>query len=308
MGENSKIAWTHHTFNPWWGCTPVSPGCDNCYALTWSKRVGQDCFNESHRRFFDDAYWQKPLKWDRAAQQAGERHRVFCASMADVFESASSMDHTYQRVRLFNLIRKTTNLDWLLLTKRPENILHCLPGDWVRGSFFHNAWLGVTVENQEMANKRIPILLDIPAAVRFVSVEPMLGPVDWKRWIPTGRTARRPDGTTVIEPHFWMTRCERCGWVGSSELCPEYDPEDIICPACVRSVGSAELPSINWVICGGESGPRARPMHPDWVRSLRDQCVSAGAPFFFKQWGGRSKDATLDGQEWRQFPGGGVTA
>lgn len=176
MGENSDIEWTHHTFNPWWGCHKVSPGCKNCYAEALDHRLGNDEHWGLHapRKFFGDKHWNNPLRWDRAAAQAGERHRVFCASVADVFEDRP--DLVEHRERLWKLIAQTTHLDWLLLTKRPENFGKMLPwGDapWA------NVWLGASAENQEYADLRLPILRATPAAIRFVSYEPALEAVNF---------------------------------------------------------------------------------------------------------------------------------
>ncbi len=178
MSENSAIEWCHHTFNPWWGCIEVSPACDNCYARTFAKRVGQKVWGpagETPRRFFADKHWAEPLKWDQKAREAGERRRVFCASMADVFEQNDALDP--HRERLWDLISDTPMLDWLLLTKRPQNIMRMIPMSWTEDAPF-NVWYGTTVEDQHYADQRIPILLDVPAVVRFLSMEPLLGPVD----------------------------------------------------------------------------------------------------------------------------------
>jgi protein gp37 len=178
MGRNSQIEWTHHTFNPWWGCQKVSPACDNCYAELWAKRMGHRLWDkDSPRRFFTDAHWREPLKWNEDAQLAGERQRVFCASMADVFEHRSDLNS--QRTRLWELVDNTPYLDWLLLTKRPQNVARIAPWgtNWPA-----NVWLGTSVENQAQAEKRLPFLLRTPAAVRFLSCEPLLGPVDLRDW------------------------------------------------------------------------------------------------------------------------------
>lgn len=249
-----------------------------------------------------EPYWRQPLKWNAEAEAAGERRRVFCASLADVFEDwgspildasgatmfqccqcqhvwsarMSDRDPTKRdcriicaecrsvgpnemtmadvRRRLFGVIDRTPSLGWLLLTKRPENIARMMPTyacdcrEFWEGhhpecptrSGRHNVWLGTSVENQEAADERIPHLLNVPASVRFLSCEPLLGPVDLRRCLGGDREAREVQN----------------GWHG-----------------------------IQWVIVGGESGPGARPMHPDWVRSIRDQCAAAGVPFFFKQHG-----------------------
>lgn len=178
MAKNSHIEWTHHTFNPWWGCKKVSPACDNCYAELWAKRMGHQIWGlDAPRRFFSDAHWKEPLKWDKEAQLNGQRSRVFCASMADVFERRGDLNK--ERIRLWELIDKTPNLDWLLLTKRPQNIERIVP--WGK-NWPSNVWLGTTVENQILAEKRLPFLLSLPATVRFISCEPLLGKLQLQRW------------------------------------------------------------------------------------------------------------------------------
>lgn len=178
MGRETGIAWCHHTFNPWWGCVKISPACTNCYAATFDKRLGGDHWGvDSSRKFFGDKHWNEPLKWNKEAQAKGERARVFCASMADVFEDRP--DLVAPRLRLWKLIESTPWLDWLLLTKRPQNISRMLPTDKENGiPFFRNVWLGTTVESQEYAKERIPHLLANPATVHFLSCEPLLGPLD----------------------------------------------------------------------------------------------------------------------------------
>lgn len=180
MTANSKIEWTDHTFNPWWGCVKVSEGCKFCYAEGLSKRYGNDVFGvDKDRRFFSHKHWQEPYKWDRVAGTEGKRARVFCSSMADVFEDNDSLIE--YRQRLWDVIESTNNLDWLLLTKRPENVLRMIPQRWLErdGSVFpENIWMGTSVENQARADFRIPRLLDIPARIHFLSVEPMLEKVD----------------------------------------------------------------------------------------------------------------------------------
>ena len=147
----------------------------------------------------------------------------------------------------------------------------------------------MSVEDQARAVERIPILLDTPAAIRWISAEPLLGPVDLRQWLPAKRKAHRPGGEPFLADHFYMTKCEHCGWTGSSELCGADtggDDSDVYCPACHRSIcGNDGGPSLDWGVFGGESGPNARPMHPDWVRDGRDQFAAAGVAFLFKQWG-----------------------
>ena len=179
MGKNSKIEWTHHTFNPWWGCTRVSAACKHCYAESWAKRVGKKIWGpKAPRRFFGDAHWSEPLKWNREAMKGGDRARVFCASMADVFEARSDLDPW--RERLWTLIEQTPHLDWLLLTKRPERVLKTVPWD---SAWPKNVWVGTTVEDQESAEERLPHLARVPAAVRFISAEPLLSELRIERWL-----------------------------------------------------------------------------------------------------------------------------
>lgn len=176
--KDSKIEWTHHTFNPWWGCSKVSPGCSHCYAEALSKRTGNTIWgNESPRRFFGDKHWNEPLKWNAEAAFDGMRRRVFCASMADIFEDRH--DLVPHRSRLFSLIELTPWLDWLLLTKRPENI-HRLAGLPMP----NNVWLGTSAEDQERWNERVPVLLSLPATIHFVSAEPLLGPITMNEFRP----------------------------------------------------------------------------------------------------------------------------
>lgn len=182
MGKNSRIEWTHHTFNPWWGCVRVSDACKHCYAEAWAKRVGSVAWGaRAERRFFSDAHWRQPLKWQAEAEAAGERRRVFCASMADVFEDRRDLDAP--RERLAGLIATTPRLDWLLLTKRPEVAQRLAP--W-GAAWPENVWLGTTAENARWAAKRLPALVAAGARVRFVSCEPLLGPLDLSPWLDAG--------------------------------------------------------------------------------------------------------------------------
>lgn len=225
MGKNSSIEWTHHTFNPWWGCTKVSPACKHCYAETLAHRFGGAIWGaKAKRRTFADEHWQEPLRWHKCAEASKIRFRVFCASMSDVFEDRRDLDN--ERAKLWALIEATPALDWLLLTKRPEQVSKLTP--WKK-NWPVNVWLGTSVENQEWADIRLPQILSVPAKVRFLSCEPLLGPVD-------------------LNPH-------------------------------------TKQGGIHWIIAGGESGPGSRPMHPDWVRSLRDFAKRKKIPFHFKQWG-----------------------
>ena len=172
MGKSTGIAWCDHTFNPWWGCFKISPGCKHCYAATFDKRVGGDNWTpDGPRRFFGDKHWNDPIRWDREAAAAGVRRRVFCASMADVFEDRRDLDE--HRHRLWALIDKTPHLDWLLLTKRTDVMRRLWP--WLTAP--KNVWAGTTMEDQERADARGDDLLNVRAVVHFASVEPMIGPV-----------------------------------------------------------------------------------------------------------------------------------
>lgn len=242
MGDKTAIEWCDATFNPWWGCAKVSPGCDHCYAEAWAKRTGTAPWGvDTPRREFGDKHWNAPLNWSgKLSAQLARRPRVFCASMADVFDKNAP---TGARERLWRLIAAIPGMDWLLLTKRIGNVPRMLPVDW--GNGWANVWLGISVVNQEEADRDIQKLLDTPAHVRFLSCEPLLGPINLG---------------------IYLLRA----------------PANVYYPARER---------IDWVISGGESGAKARPSHPDWHRSLRDQCAAAGVPFLFKQWG-----------EWVDYP------
>ena len=453
MGSNSKIEWTRHTFNAWVGCSKVSAGCTRCYAESLAKRTGLAIWGDSGTRHVtSDAYWQEPYKWATAAGRLGERHRVFCNSLADVFEDRP--DLSAPRHRLWKLILDTRHsLDWLLLTKRPEHF------DMLPLSLADSIWLGVSCENQATADERIPLLLQAPAAVRFVSVEPMLGAIDLSRFLlynpineeTTGRgglpgrsggrtgdrrrgpyleseearvgpletlcgkpglyesegrerqrglppserdvqreglrdrgassclqalqgtNPRGPDG----EPPRWGQEAESPGQSGVSNLFRSANSRDSCFESgpCLQPVWNQELNGetlrrsdssdsgeiraggrdadqtgeslrsgipndirhregwgekvssgadgglckpkeqsaalakragpISLIIVGGESGPGARPMDENWVRSIRDQCVAASTSFFYKQRlenGHKISLPLLDGQQWAQFP------
>ena len=258
--KETEIAWCDSTFNPWWGCVKISPGCKHCYAETFSKRVGLKVWGaDSDHRRFGDKHWNEPRKWNEAARKSGKPRRVFCASMADVFEGRP--EDEADRQRLWRLIEETPALTWLLLTKRPENMIRFAPwGPWPR-----NVWAGCTVEDQQHADERIPHLLRVPAAVRFLSCEPLLGSVDLSRWMPTNQVHSDPracDGgwcaRCLVERDMRRSRplAESLGWHG-----------------------------LHWVIVGGESGGGARPFDLAWARSIREQCTAAGVAYFFKQAG-----------------------
>jgi protein gp37 len=271
MSATTKIEWCDSTWNPWIGCTRVSPACDDCYAArsTPARTMGIVWGPGEARHRTSGDNWKEPARWNDAHAaffaQHGRRRRVFCASLADVFDN--QVDPQW-RVDLFRLIAATPNLDWLLLTKRIGNArsmyqvatgaIGCMHHDWPA-----NVWLGATVVNQEEADRDIPKLLATPAVKRFLSMEPLLGKVD-------------------ISDYMWPV----CGWwKGPHNSYREAKAAGAECGLKRQGLVSAHARFVDWVIAGGESGPKARPMHPDWVRSLRDQCEPAGVPFLFKQWG-----------------------
>lgn len=252
MAETTRIEWCDATFNPWTGCQHVSPACDHCYAEAQAKRAPRTFGGwgpHAARKRTSENYWRQPLLWNKRAAKEGRRLRVFCASMADVFDNQVPGEW---REDLWALIHDTPQLDWLLLTKRPGNIARMLPPAFMLGTApwpWPHVWLGTTVENQAEADRRIPELLRVPARVRFLSCEPLLGAVDLARL-------------------YWS-----------------HGVWDSLAGARWSAMGVETTDKIDWVIAGGESGPHARPSHPDWFRSLRDQCAAAGVAFFFKQWG-----------------------
>lgn len=174
MGQRSAIEWTDHTFNPWWGCTKVSPACDHCYAETFSKRVGHSIWgHNAPRRFFGDKHWAEPLKWNAAAEKTGKRAKVFCASMADVFEDRRDLD--MERARLWALIVATPWLTWQLLTKRPGAVRKLIPQTWL-SDWPEHVWLGVTVESDDY-KWRVREAATVQPRTLFISYEPALGPL-----------------------------------------------------------------------------------------------------------------------------------
>ncbi|EKS9840642.1 phage Gp37/Gp68 family protein [Burkholderia cepacia] len=276
MSENTKIEWCDHTWSPWEGCQKVGPGCDHCYAEVRNARfAGGTAVNwgagAPRRRTAPDS-WKLPLRWDRKARDLGKRLRIF-PSLCDPFDNA--VDPAWRR-DLFELIARTPNLDWLLLTKRIGNardMLNEVVDELSRGLNtwdelpWPTIWLGATIVNQAEADRDIEKLLMTPARRRFLSMEPLLGPVNLRAWFdPTGVCCMRE-----------MQSCEDCPadapWIHGPTT--QYAEDGT----------GFSSPEIDWVIVGGESGYRARPMHPEWARDLRDQCTAYGLPFLFKQWG-----------------------
>lgn len=273
----TKIEWTEYSWNPVTGCTPVSEGCENCYARRMANRLKGRCGYPSDDPFrvtIHPERLEEPLRWKKP-------RKVFVCSMGDLFHEDVPFSYIAQVFDVMCSWRWPNKASeqagdesmledpghtFMVLTKRPQRFHEFLswlgdfwPGDSpvninleVEGHFGKHIWLGVTAENQQRADERIPILLQIPAAVRFVSIEPMLGPINF-RWFPAW-SENAP--TTAMNPY-------------NGGRTNEYDG----------------LRRLDWIICGGETGPGARPLHPDWVRNLRDQCQAAGIPFFFKSWG-----------------------
>jgi len=331
MSDTTKIEWCDSTFNPWEGCQKVGPGCNHCYAETRNARFGGGAAVNwgpgAPRRRTSAANWRKPLAWNAQHEaffaEHGRRQRVFCASLADVFDNAVP---DVWRLDLLALIAATPNLDWLLLTKRIGNVLPTMKsamieaasergqsrwtglaywiGDWWDGKPPANVWVGATITSQAEADRDIPKLLAVPAAKRFLSMEPLLGPVDIIKWLDPWTCSNC--GHHGSNHESGPCRCDHCGVLtvydksdGTDECptCKKTNEDDGVgdaCPVCERASNwdrdygfkfDSERKLIDWVIVGGESGPNARPMHPNWARSLRDQCQDAGVSFLMKQWG-----------------------
>ena len=236
MARNSGIEWTDHTWNPWQGCHKVSPGCANCYMYRDKKRFGQDPAIVIRSK---PATFNSPLSWKDHA-------KIFVCSWSDFFIK----DADSWRDEAWEIMRKTPHLTYMLLTKRQENIKDRLPPDWP----MKNVWLGVTVESQGQINRLVPLLFDFPAAKRFVSIEPMIGPVD----------------------------------LGHA-LCKTWSDGGI-------TMGKY----LDWVIVGGETGPNAREMKPEWVASIMKDCENTKTPFFMKQM--TNKTTVPDYLQRREFP------
>jgi protein gp37 len=276
MSDKTAIEWTDATWNPTTGCTQVSPGCDRCYALTLSER-----FRGVPGHYFENGFdvqlrpdkLDQPLRWKKP-------RRIFVNSMSDLFHD--DIPDAYIAL-VFGVMATAKQHSFQLLTKRHGRMRSLLNNIGFRASIatdapvewpLPNVWLGVSVENQQWADIRIPALVDTPAAIRFLSCEPLLGPVDLSRHLTTA--------------HSWE----------SLDYGTQYDVEKLI----------------DWVIVGGESGRGARPMRADWARGLRDDCQNADIAFHFKQWGAYHPDGTLarggkhdtgrvlDGRTWDEFP------
>jgi protein gp37 len=280
MAETTSIGWCDSTFNPWIGCSPVSPGCDHCYAEEMmDARLHVAKWGPGNPRYRTlPRNWENPVKWNRNAASFAKKHkrrrRVFCASAGDWLDNEVPIEWY---VDLLRLIMSTPNLEWLLLTKRVGNFrkrmqeatdfLLAVGGSenydlltwieqWVSGQPPAHVAIGSSTVNQPEANREIPKLLRTPARMRFVSIEPCLSHIDLTRIV-----IKESDEPERGKPPVSFNALR--GWYG----------------------GYGDPAKLDWVIVGGESGKNARPIHPDWVRSLRYQCVTARVPFFFKQWG-----------------------
>lgn len=260
--EDTGIAWTNHTANFWAGCQRVSPGCENCYAeVRVTGEMGLPVWGppSTTRRHRLKSAWKDVPKWNRKAAKENTRYKVFVSSLSDIFEDHPDLPDW--RSEALALLESCTNLDVQLLTKRPENILRLAPQSWIKNWPKH-VWIGTTVEDQKRAEQRIPFLLGVPAAVRFLSCEPLLEAVD----LTNGRKNR---------------------WSTPTRHTPEWYPCEWTDP------GESFIP-VQWVIVGGESGPNARPFNLMWARSIINDCKKAGVPVFMKQYGDNPVE-TVDG-------------
>lgn len=327
MADHTHIEWTDATWNPITGCSVISPGCTNCYAmklagtrlrdhpsrqgLTQATKAGPVWTGDVR---FNEQWLDQPLRWKRA-------RRIFVCAHADLFHENVPVDWIAWIYGVAIAAHHLNGHTFQILTKRSGRMREVLnsghfwemANDYAAAEIMervnpldrrtsdaratcddydeHNPppgiWLGVSAENEDQAQARLPDLFHTPAAVRWASFEPLIGRIDARRWIPAGRPARRPSGETIIAPHYYMAECHNCGWMGSSELCGVdrgFDDSDVYCPDCHAS-GADDGPAgkLDWAVVGGENGKR--PMHPDWAREIRDACAVANVPFLFKQWG-----------------------
>lgn len=284
MAQNTKIQWTNHTINLWIGCTHVHAGCDNCYAEALAKRFGNDVWGADKPRKAVKSVWSDLDRFQKLAAASGEIHRVFVGSMMDIFEKpmpvidSKGLKQSYNtealRTMLFQRIHSNQypNLLFLFLTKRPSNINKYIFESW-KSNPPVNVMFGASVVNQETADKLIPQLLQVNGK-RFLSCEPLLGQVDIEKYLSP---------CSYYCDHSEAAFQQYCNSEEFNEL---DDDEQIFASASFYRDFHKPGPSlIDWIIVGGESGHKARPMHPDWACSIRDQCAVANVPFFFKQWG-----------------------
>ena len=289
MKMPTKIEWAEESWNPVTGCTPVSEGCENCYAARMAKRLAGRAGYPADNPFRVTLHPERldqPAKWRKP-------RRIFVCSMGDLFHEDVLAGGRFGFIdKVMQVIYDYKQHIFIILTKRPENI-----PNWWAWETWPNLWLGVTAENQARADERIPVLLSIPAAVHFVSIEPCLGPVDLEK--PVGIIGDRD--SWVLEQAVGQPRplvaCPECD--GTRYF--QTDPHVEYCGACGGSGWG-----LDWVILGCETGPGRRTMQPVWARDVKDQCVAAGVPFFLKQMyrndGTLWKSPQLDGQIWNQYP------
>ncbi len=273
MSKTSRITYVDASWGPWRGCTKVSAGCENCYAERDMHRYGKD---HSQVVRASDTTFYSPLKWPTGL-------RVFVCPWSDFFHEAADA----WREDAWRVIENRPDLIFVIPTKRPERIDACLPGYDPLGAWpYSNVWFLVSCENQEMLDLRWPILARVPAAVKGISYEPALEPL-------------------YAEP--CLMSCRGCGNEGSSayDYRPGRDPR-LCADACLKR---GDTTSVDWVVAGCESGPKRRPTEIDWFRSLRDECIAAGVPFYLKQMDvdGRVVELPeLDGRVWDQVPHAGA--
>ena len=279
----TKIEWTNETWNPIIGCNKISPGCDNCYAEKMAHRLMHMPYGADYQFVLKDNGESDPEKYKNLPKWNGETHfqksqlekplkwkkprMIFVVSMGDLFHESNFFEDIIQ---IFQIIIKCPQHTFQILTKRAERMLNFFQ-EFPELSDLKNVWLGVTAENQEQTYKRIPFLLQTRAAIRFVSIEPMLSKIDLTKIVVKKRFDKCSSDISIDALK---------GWHGGVEL--------------------DERTKLDWVICGGESGHKARPMHPDWVQSLRDQCKESNVPFFFKQWG--EYLPIMDPKELKKYP------
>lgn len=328
----TKIEWTGKTWNPVVGCSPVSPGCANCYAMRMAARLeamGVEHYRGLTKQSKTGLIWTGKIDFapERVLVEPRRRKKAttyFVNSMGDLFHEAVSdswIDNVFATMAL------CPHHIFQILTKRPKRMFDYVSRPPKRRREFSchaqldecawplpNVWLGVSCEDQKRADERIPKLLETPAAVRFISAEPLLDQLDLRRWMSDCYECGASCGLR-LPAYPEIERCEECG----EEFGPDSEPVfsdgcpkcgsalEPVCPDCGHYMvhQHPDTPCLDWIICGGESGPGARPMHPDWVRSLRDQCQAARVPFFFKQHGEWVSVSEVEGPgEHYAFPDG----
>lgn len=287
MAQNSKIEWCDHTTNLWWGCTKVHLGCDNCYAETLSSRWGKEIWGNDQPRLEVKSVWSDLEKYQNIAQKAGQIHLVFVGSMMDIFEKPMPLMNSkgeqlpYNtgiiRDRFFNeIVPKSPNLLFLLLTKRPSNINKYIPSPWKENPPT-NVMFGTSPSDQKTVETLIQQLIKVNGR-RFLSIEPMLGPIRIQH---------------AYSYKGFGKQCTSCSGTGHYS-----DNQNTDCPDCDTTGKNPH--QIDWVIVGGESGPKKRIFMPEWARNIRKECKTFNVPFFMKQWD--KVKAIPDDLKIREFP------